>query len=236
MCGIAVAERGTLGWLRPQNDATIHRRPNLHPRGFAHRLRLPYDLRVAEVRAALEDIYDFLHNVNGFLIERGWDRLEETLMPATFSGVISEMVVQSMSKQSASLIRNNYHNGRPDLLPRGVYEDDAMLKAEQGIEVKASRNAGGWQGHNVESGWIAIFQFAVDVETEPIEQREPTKFSRVLIAKLAEEDWSFSGRRATSRRTPTASILRSGKEKLLAHPVYLDPTYEPSRRSVRRAR
>ncbi|MEX0785360.1 MAG: hypothetical protein WD939_01870 [Dehalococcoidia bacterium] len=211
-------------------------RPNLHPQGFDHRLELPYGLRVAEVRAALEDIYDFLYNVNRFLTERGWERLEETLMAATFSGVISEMVVQSTSKQSASLIRNQYHNGRPDLLPRGRYPNDAALRAEEGVEVKASRNEGGWQGHNVESGWIMIFQYQADLDAEPVEQRQPTRFVRVLLAQLDEGDWSFSGRREGSRRTITASILRSGKEKLLARPLYLDPTYEPGRQSGRRAK
>src|SRR3972149_479508 len=131
-------------------------RPNLPPRGFNHSLVLPYGLRVAEVRAALEDVYDFLHNVNRFLTEKGWDRLEETLLAATFRGVICEMVVQSMSKQRASLIRNRYHNGRPDLLPRGLYPNDSMLQAPEGIEVKASRHSSGWQGHNVESGCIMI--------------------------------------------------------------------------------
>ena len=209
-------------------------RPNLHPRGFNHGLKLPYGLRVAEVRAAIEEIYDFLHNVNRFLTERGWDRLEETLMAATFSGVISEMVVQSTSKQSASLVRNEYHNGRPDLLPEGIYPNDAVLQGREGIEVKASRNDSGWQGHNVESGWIMVFQYAVDLQTEPVEDRRPTTFVRVLIARLSENDWGFSGRRGASRRTPTASILRSGMEKLSVNPLYLDPTYEPGRRSGRR--
>lgn len=209
-------------------------RPTLHPRGFAHGLSLPYGLRVAEIRAALEDIYDFLHNVNRFLTEKGWERLEETLMAATFSGMISELLVQSTSKQSAALITNQYHNGRPDLLPRRMYADDSVLQGDEGIEVKASRHKSGWQGHNVESGWIMIFQYTIDLDTEPVEEREPTKFARVLLAQLAEEDWSFSGRRGTSRRTPTASIRRSGKEKLLANPLYLDPTYVPRRRSGRR--
>ena len=78
-----------------------------------------------------------------------------------------------------------------------------------------------------------IFQYQVDLETHPVEQREPTKFVRVLIAQLKEEDWGFSGRRAGSRRTITASVVRSGMEKLLAHPLYLDPTYVPRRRSGR---
>lgn len=208
-------------------------RPNLHPRGFNRAADLPYGLRVAEVRAALEDVYDFLYNVNKFLTEKGWDRLEETLLGATFSGVISEMVVQSVSKQSTSLIRNQYHNGRPDLIPSGLYPSDSMLQAGEGVEVKASRHQGGWQGHNVESGWIMIFQYQVDLETTPVEEREPTRFARVLIAQLDESDWSFSGRREGSRRTITASIRRSGKEKLLANALYLDPTYEPRRRNAK---
>lgn len=210
-------------------------RPNLHPKGFNYDIALPYGLRVAEVRAAIEDIYDFLHNVNRFLTERGWDRLEETLLAATFSGVISEMVVQSTSKQSASLIKNQHHNGRPDLVPRGHYPNDAALRGEEGVEVKASRYASGWQGHNIESGWIMVCQYQVDLETQPVEEREATRFVRVLIAQLDEADWSFSGRREGSRRTITASILRSGMEKLIANPLYLDPTYAPRRRSARKA-
>jgi hypothetical protein len=210
-------------------------RPNLHPKGFNQTVKLPYGLRVAEVRAAVEDIYDFLHNVNRFLTERGWERLEETLLAATFSGVLSEMVVQSTSKQSASMIKNQHHNGRPDLVPRGLFPQDAALRGDEGVEVKASRYASGWQGHNIESGWIMVCQYKVDLETGPIEDRDPTTFVRVLVAQLDEEDWSFSGRREGSRRTATASILRSGTEKLLANPLYLDPTYEPRRRSARKA-
>lgn len=210
-------------------------RPNLHPRGFDYSAQLPYGLRVAEVRAAIEEIYDFLYNVNRFLVGKGWDRLEETLLAATFSGVISQMAVESISKQSASVIRNQYHNGRPDLLPREHYAGNAVLRGEEGIEIKASRNAS-WQGHNKETGWIMVFQYQVDVSTSPVENREPTRFARVLMAKLEEDDWSFSGRGETSRRTATASIARSGMEKLLAQPLYLDPTYEPRARSGRRPR
>lgn len=201
-----------------------------------HSASLPYGLRATEIRAAIEDLYDFLHNVNRFLTEKGWERLEETLMGATFSGMMSELVVQSVSRQSASLIRNQYHNGRPDLVPRGRYDSDSVLRGDHGVEVKASRHGGGWQGHNVESGWIMIFQYTLDIDTMPADNREPTRFVRVLAARLDEDDWSFSGRREGSRRTITASILRSGMQKLLARLVYLDPTYEPRSRSGRRRR
>lgn len=205
--------------------ATYIERPTLHPRGFRNDVGLPYGLRVAEVKAALDDIYDFLHSVNRFLVDRGWDRLEEMLAAATFSGIMSELVVEGISKRSISLVKNRHHNGRPDLLPAGQYPEDKALRADEGIEVKASRNSGSWQGHNVEPGWLLVVQYAVDTKTEPVEERRPTTIVRVLTAKLDERDWGFSGRGTSSRRTPTASILQSGVAKLEAGAVYLDPSF-----------
>ncbi len=178
----------------------------------------------------MEDVYDFLYNVNNFLVTRGYERLEETLSGATFSGLMSELVVESLGKHSATMEKNAYHNGRPDLIPRGLYGPAGVLRGADGVEVKASRNKSGWQGHNVESGWIMIFQYGIDLITEPLTNREPTTFERVLCTQLEENDWSFSGRSASSRRTITASILRSGAEKLAGNPIYLDPSYAGRRR------
>jgi hypothetical protein len=193
-------------------------RSTLHPRGFNEGAALPYGLRVAEINAALNDVYNFFYDVNRYLIEKGWDRLEETLLAASFSGMLSEMVVQGISKRSAAVIKNQRHNGRPDLVPPGHYDADAVLRGDHGIEVKASRFSAGWQGHNVESGWILIVQFNAASE-------RPTVIDRVRAATLDEDDWSFSGRSATSRRPPTAGINRSGVRKLEANPVYSDPNY-----------
>lgn len=169
-------------------------RATLHPRGWNDHVRLPYGLRASEIKAAIDDIYDLLYNVNRFLVERGWDRLEETLSAATFSGVISELVVEGVSRRSATVIKNQFHNGRPDLVPREMYEDDACHRGSEGIEVKASRWSNGWQGHNIEDGWIMICQYFIDRETHPVEGRSPSRVDRVLCAQLSESDWSFSGR------------------------------------------
>lgn len=207
--------------------ATYIDRATLHPKGWSDNVKLPYGLRASEVKAAIDDIYDFLSNINKFLVGRGWDRLEETLSAATFSGVMSELVVEGVSKRSATIVKNQYHNGRPDLVPRGHYDDDGILRGADGIEVKASRWSNGWQGHNIEDGWIMICQYYIDRDTLPLEDRAPTRFDRIMCAQLTEGDWSFSGRSATSRRTPTASIRRSGVSLLEANAIYLDPTYEP---------
>lgn len=195
-------------------------RATLHPKGFNDGVALPYGLRGGEVKAALDDVYDFFYNVNKFLVEKGWDRLEETLSAAALSGMLSEMIVQGISKRSATVTKNRHHNGRPDLVPRGHYAGDSVLRGEEGIEVKASRYSAGWQGHNIESGWIMIAQYYVQVD-------EPTLIDRVLAAKLDPGDWSFSGRGALSRRTPTASIKKSGVSKLETNPIYVDPNYRP---------
>lgn len=203
-------------------------RATLHPKGFNESAALPYGLRVGEVKAAIDDVYDFLHHVNKFLVDRGWDRLEETISAASFSGMLSEMIVQGVSKRSATVTKNEYHNGRPDLVPVGHYEGNAVLRGDDGIEIKASRYGTGWQGHNIETGWIMIVQYFMQPESA-------TAIDRVLAAQLAPDDWSFSGRGMTSRRTPTASIRRSGVLKLEANPIYLDPSYRPRPAPRRRA-
>jgi len=72
-----------------------------------------------------------------------------------------------------------------------------------------------------------ICQYFIDRDTEPVEIRSPTRIDSIMCAQLTEDDWNFSGRGATSRRTPTASIKRSGVEQLAANAIYLDPTYVP---------
>jgi len=44
----------------------------------------------------------------------------------------------------------------------------------------------------------------------------------VYAAKLELEDWSFSGRSATSRRTITASVNETGVARMKANWVYRD--------------
>lgn len=51
----------------------------------------------------------------------------------------------------------------------------------------------------------------------------PLTFVEILCAKLERADWSFSGRKGASRRTPTASITASGVEKLRNNFLYRLP-------------
>lgn len=114
------------------------------------------------------------------------------------------------------LVKNRYHNGHPDLIPKGMFPEDAVHHAQDGVEVKSSRYAGGWQGHNPEAVWLMVFQFAASRGAE----RRPFAFVSVYAARLELEDWSYSGRSAASRRTITASVNADGMAKLRANRVY----------------
>ena len=54
------------------------------------------------------------------------------------------------------------------------------------------------------------------IGAEPI----PFRFGKVVGAKLTKDDWQFSGRSATSRRTITASVKRSGFLKMEGNWIY----------------
>ena len=197
--------------------------PHLIDDYFNRHVILPYDLSIGEVRAGMLEVYEVLHDINRILFDRSASRLEDTILGNSLSGIISELLVKSIADKSPSLIRNEKVGGHPDLLPIGYYDSSEILHGSDGIEIKSSIQKGGWQGHNPEDAWIMVFRYQVDTVTLPIENRAPTRFIQVLLAELQQEDWSFSGRRGTSRRTPTASITKTGMHKLRSNPIYQEP-------------
>jgi hypothetical protein len=198
------------------------------PSGLKTGLALPYNLRPQDVLRMVEDLHDLLHEVNAMMVEKGFDRMEELLDPAGFSGFISRTVVDRFDRLSRALVKNLYHNGYPDLLPRGVYPGDSVQRgADGGLEVKASRSKAGWQSHGPRGGWFCVVQFDIDEdETTALRDREPTKILAVMIAELAEEDWSWQPAAAGRIRSGTASIKPSGSAKLRTSAVWVEPEYQ----------
>lgn len=189
---------------------------------------LPYNLRPQDVLRMVEDLHDLLHEVNSMMVEKGFDRMEELLDPAGFSGFISRSVVDRFDRLSRALVKNTYHNGYPDLLPRGVYPaDSAQHGTEGGLEVKASRGKASWQSHGPRAGWFCVVQFDIDEdERKALRDREPTKILAVMIGEIAESDWSWQPARVGRIRSGTASIKPSGTAKLRASAVWVDPSYQ----------
>lgn len=207
------------------NKAVTKRSPkraaSLDPRYINRRVILPYGLTVDEIEKAIAETYRLFHGLDDYLIDNGFRSLGELLLGNSLSGIISEFLVKNIAQASAALEANLKVGGHPDLLPKGYYSSNLILKGDEGIEVKASIQKGGWQGHNPESCWVAIFRYSVgEQETGEI---IPLTFVEILCAKLDKSDWSFSGRKGISRRTPTASVTATGVEKLRCNFLYRLP-------------
>jgi hypothetical protein len=197
---------------------------SLNPRGFNPKCALPYGLRFENVQRAMQDFLDFLGFVNQQLNTKEMPRLESFLMPANFSSMVGEYMNITIPKYCPTLAKNQYHNGHPDLIPVGVFANNAVQYSTDGIEIKASRHWSGWQGHNPESVWLVVFVFDSNTSRDKSKNIAPKPFSfqAVYAAKLTKKDWAFSGRSATSRRTITASVTQSGVQKMKANWVYED--------------
>lgn len=55
----------------------------------------------------------------------------------------------------------------------------------------------------------------------------PFKFLLVAGARLEKADWLFAGRSTTSRRTITASVTKSGYNKMMDNYIYKAPDVTP---------
>lgn len=171
---------------------------------------------------AMEDFIDFLGFINRQTHAKKTPRLESFLMPASFSSLVSEFMNINIPKYCSALVKNRYHNGHPDLIPADRFPDDAVQYSDEGIEIKASRGKRGWQGHNPEDVWLMVFHFDSNTAADEYKGIDPKPFcfKGVYAAKLVKEDWNFSGRSATSRRTITASVNRRGYEKMKGNWIY----------------
>lgn len=194
-------------------------------KNFNSAAQLPYGCKTQHIQLAMNEFIDFLGFVNEQLHVKEIPRLESMLMPANFSSMVSEFMNTNIPKYCPGLVKNLYHNGHPDLLPAGIFPEDAVQYADEGIEVKASRYLRGWQGHNPEDSWLLVFVFE---SNRPIDASKgidpmPFRFLMVLGASLTKDDWRFSGRSSTSRRTITASVANSGYEKMMENWIYKAP-------------
>lgn len=196
----------------------------LHRNGFNPNCVLPHGVTVDHVKAAMQEYIGFLGFINNQLNTRQIPRLESFLMPANFSSIVGEFVTVTIPKHCPAIAKNTYHNGHPDLVPKGMFPDDSVLHASEGIEVKASRYMKGWQGHNAENVFLTVLCFEASRATDKDKGVAPIPFNfvKVVAAELEEADWKFAGRSATSRRTITASVIDSGFQKMEANWVYRD--------------
>ncbi|MCY3953267.1 MAG: hypothetical protein OXG55_17075 [bacterium] len=189
--------------------------------GFNPYVALPYELRILDFESAMQDVYDFFHDVNVHLTGKGLGRLEDTLRKANLSGTLSDMLTASLATHARTLVQNRYHNGHPDLVVQGVYPNDAVKSGEKGVEVKSTLKKGGAvDTHGAREQWFCVFVYRIDNETEPAVEREPLQFTEVYLAHVTPDDFRRNERGELGTRT--ATLHQAGVGKLRRGWVYLD--------------
>ncbi len=113
--------------------------------GFNQSVNLPHGLQMNHIQSAMNDFLTFIGFVNAQLYTKQIERLETMLMPANFSSIVGEFMSSTIPKHCSSIVKNQYHNGHPDLIPTAMFPNNAVQHAPQGIEIKASRYLRGWQ-------------------------------------------------------------------------------------------
>jgi hypothetical protein len=182
---------------------------------------LPYNLRSLDFQSAMQDVYDFFFDVNNFLRGRKLARLEDMLRKANLSGTISDMLTESLAKHSRSLVKNNYHNGHPDLVVQGAYAHDSVKAGEEGVEIKSTLNRGGAvDTHGGRKQWMCVFVYEVDNATEPVDARAPLVFREVYLGQVDPDDFRVNERGALGTRTST--LDREGILRLRNNWIYFD--------------
>ena len=186
---------------------------------FNAKAKLPFELRLEDFSLALQDIYDFFHDVNSHLVGKGLDRLDDMLRPAIMSGVLSDMLTASLARHSRALVENEYFNGHPDLVVRGKYPNNSIKSGEHGVEIKTTRKSGGAvDTHGAREQWMCVFVYRIDNETEPSSDRKPLTFTEVYLGKVTVEDFRKNARGELGTRT--ATLHAEGIAKLRESWVY----------------
>jgi hypothetical protein len=189
------------------------------PEAFNPNAVLPFELRLKDFELTMQDVYDFLFDVNAHLVSKGLPRLDDSLRPAIMSGLLSDMLAASLAKHSRTLTENRYHNGHPDLLVKGVYANDSVRAGTEGVEIKTTRNTGGAvDTHGAREQWMCVFVYQIDQTTEPAIHRAPMRFAEVYLSHVTIDDFRRNDRGELGTRT--ATLHRGGIAKLRENWIY----------------
>ena len=138
------------------------------------------------------------------------------------SGLLSDLLTASIAKHSRALTQNDYFNGHPDLLVKGVYPNDSVKAGNKGVEIKTTRKSGGAvDTHGARNQWMAVFVYNIDNETEPARERKPLTFTEIYLGQVTIEDFRKNPRGELGTRT--ATLHKEGILKLRRNWIYKDP-------------
>ena len=161
--------------------------------------------------SAMAEFSDFIGFIDTQLRTRNIERLETMSMPANFSSIVGEFMTSAIPNYCATIVKNAYHNGHPDLIPAGRYPGNKLQHGTEGIEVKGSRYMKSWQGHNAEDAWLMVFCFASGRPTDRDKGIPPAPFRFIQTPASEGSRPAACARSARARQASPAGWSRCGR-------------------------
>ena len=136
----------------------MSRPTELNPRYVNRRVGLPYGLRYRRSREGRGGDVPAFFTLNDLVPSKAAASVhqEELLLGNSLSGMISEFLVKNIARTAETLEANAKVGGHPDLLPKGHYASNLVLKGDEGIEIKSSIQRGLVAGRAQPGGLFAL--------------------------------------------------------------------------------
>ncbi len=152
--------------------------------GFDRSVSLPPELKISQIREAIEHVEDRAFELIDIYFEQA----------NIFSAIVGILGIQAL--HALSPYKKHKHpdvaqQRFPDLSLRGKLNPPP----EQALESKGSTRVWALQSHYNHPGWYVVWRYAVD-ETRRLKPGKLAAIWRVDIAFLRQQDWKYEGSKA----------------------------------------
>lgn len=188
--------------------------------GFNPHATIPFGVTTAHLYESMKEFTTFVGFIDTQLRAQEMARFEDILMAANFNGMVGEFMSRTIPKYCRCVVKNNRHNGHPDILPAGKYPGDSAQHAgTDGIEIRASRYLKSWQAHKAEDMWLMMFVFQSGRENPKITEPVGFKFLIVAGGLIKKADWPAK-KSDTGHALSGESVTTSVAERMMSNWIY----------------
>lgn len=183
--------------------------------------------RQLDFEAAMQDVYDFLHDINSHLIGKGLPRMDDTLRKATMSGTLSDMLTASIQPafsqhgEAQPESCREWSAQRPPGSPGwGRVQRRLSRRWRRGCGDKTALKRGGaFDTQGARNQWLCVFVYEVDRVTQPATERSALTFREVYLSKVTISHFTARARK-TDIGTRTANIAGAGLVRFRSNWIY----------------
>lgn len=197
--------------------------PETHDRFLNQRATLPYDIEPIDIVSAIQEFYEYWHDVNEWHIKRGYGRFHEQFRANNaIGGFVGTRVARRLANEVDGLVENPMDDGYPDLVyVDGDYQlPDGGIKNEDapGIEVKTKRStSSNYYAHHEFNGWLLGITYKINARGRSDSDVAPVETPMVSCALVDPGDWTYEDAQE-SNRTNTARLSRQKAHR--TNPIY----------------